>query len=87
MAEQEVNYLGKLIYKLIAADNLSFFLLTENRGHNLEKLKGKRRYQMSLRTQRNSGYRLIFECTNTTIDDDYSNMKAIYILEVTNHEY
>lgn len=86
-----VEALCKLMTILIASENLAFFMKPENRGYHLEKLKGKRQFEMSLRIKKGEntgcGYRMIFECTNTIIKDDYKNMTAIRILEITNHNY
>ncbi|MCI5791350.1 MAG: type II toxin-antitoxin system RelE/ParE family toxin [Clostridiales bacterium] len=75
---------------LSSCENLAFFMKPENLGYHLEKLKGKHQYEMSLRVKRgenNCGYRMIFECTNTDIKDDYINMTAIRILDINNHKY
>ena len=74
MAEQEARHLQKLMVKLFSAENLFFFMKPPNRKHYLEKLEGKRKNQLSLRTNEHSGYRIIFTYLNTTIEDDYINM-------------
>ncbi len=76
-----------LIPKIIAADNLAFFLLPENMKYHLEKLHGQRQYQMSIRIKYNEGYRMIFECMNTDIKDDYVNMNEIKIIDINKHNY
>ena len=75
---------------LSACENLAFFMRPENLGYHLEKLKGVHQYEMSLRVKKgenNCGYRMIFECTNTNIKDEYRNMTAIRILDICNHKY
>lgn len=76
-----------LIAKLYAASNLNFFMSPENLKHHLEKLSGDRKYQLSLRIKKDSGYRLIFECIDVDINESYEKMTQIRILEFNMHKY
>jgi len=81
-----VKALQNLLSILEAIENLSAFVTTPVLlPYALEKLKGDRQYQMSLRVKPNKQYRLIFECLNTDIKDDYKNMTHIMIIEVSKH--
>ena len=91
LPQDAVRGLCLLMVTLGAIENLGFFMKPENQGYHLEKLKGKQQFEMSLRIKKGyntgCGYRMIFECTNTSIKDSYDHMTAIRILDINNHEY
>ncbi len=81
-----VKALQILLSILETIENLAAFINTPVLiPYSLEKLKGDRQYQMSLRVKPNKQYRLIFECLNTDIKDDYKNMTHIMIIEISKH--